>query len=92
MRRRDALLKSVVQSSTDCIVCIDEAGIIKTANPAASQLFGCAVYELVDEPIAKFITLLAGEGTDARLGALHGRDRECDARTLGGEVFPWKSP
>ncbi len=88
MRRRDALLKSVVQSSTDCIVCVDEAGIIKTANPAASRLFGCAIYELVDEPIAKFITLLAGDGPGARLGALHGVIRECDARTQSGEVFP----
>ena len=88
MRRRDALLKSVVQSSTDCIVCIDENGIIKTANPAASRLFGCAAYDLVDEPIAKFITLLAGDGAGARLGALHGVIRECDARTLDGEVFP----
>jgi diguanylate cyclase (GGDEF)-like protein/PAS domain S-box-containing protein len=88
MRRRDALLKSVVHSSTDCIVCVDEAGIIKTANPAASRLFGGAMYELIDEPIAKFITLFAGEGTGTRLGALHGVIRECDARTLGGEVFP----
>ena len=46
MRRRDALLKSVVQSSTDSILCIDENGIIRTANPAASRLFGCPVYEL----------------------------------------------
>jgi diguanylate cyclase (GGDEF)-like protein/PAS domain S-box-containing protein len=88
MRRRDALLKSVVQSSTDCIVCIDDNGIIKTANPAASRLFACAAYDLVDEPIAKFITLLAGEGAGARLAALHGQIRECDARTLGGDVFP----
>jgi diguanylate cyclase (GGDEF)-like protein/PAS domain S-box-containing protein len=88
MKRRDALLKSVVQSSTDCIICIDEAGIVKTANPAASRLFDCAAYELIDEPIAKFITLLAGGNSGARLGALHGLVRECDARTLGGEVFP----
>lgn len=88
MRRRDALLKSVVQSSTDCIVCIDEAGVIKTANPAAARLFGCAAYELVDEPIAKFITLLAGDAPGARLGALHGTIRECDARSARGEVFP----
>src|SRR6185295_3614336 len=76
------------QSSTDSILCVDEAGVIKTANPAASRMFGCPVYELVDEPIAKFITLLAGEGAGARLGALHGVIRECDARTLDGEVFP----
>jgi diguanylate cyclase (GGDEF)-like protein/PAS domain S-box-containing protein len=88
MRRRDALLKSVVQSSTDCIVCIDEAGIIKTANPAAARMFNCAAYELIDEPFAKFITLLAGESAGARLGALHGVIRECDARTRDGTVFP----
>ena len=88
MRRRDALLKSVVQSSTDAIVCIDEAGIVKTANPAASRLFNCAAYELIEEPIAKFITLLAGDNSGARLGALHGVIRECDARTHTGEVFP----
>ncbi|MEJ0086534.1 MAG: EAL domain-containing protein [Pseudomonadota bacterium] len=88
MRRRDALLKSVVQSSTDAIICVDEAGIVKTANPAATRLFNCAAYELLDEPIAKFITLLAGDNSGARLGALHGVIRECDARTLTGEVFP----
>jgi diguanylate cyclase (GGDEF)-like protein/PAS domain S-box-containing protein len=88
MRRRDALLKSIVQSSTDCIVCVDENGIIKTANPAASRLFDCAAHDLVDEPIAKFIALLAGEEADTRLGSLHGLIRECDARTLKGEVFP----
>ena len=88
MRRRDALLKSVVQSSMDCIICVDESGIVKTANPAASRMFNCAAYELIDEPIAKFITLLAGDNAAARLGALHGVIRECDARTLTGEVFP----
>jgi diguanylate cyclase (GGDEF)-like protein/PAS domain S-box-containing protein len=88
MRRRDALLKSIVQSSTDCIVCVDENGLIKTVNPAATRLFDCAAYELLDEPIAKFITLLAGEGADARLSALHGEIRECDARTNKGLVFP----
>jgi diguanylate cyclase (GGDEF)-like protein/PAS domain S-box-containing protein len=88
MRQRDALLKSIVQSSTDCIVCVDEAGIIKTANPAAARLFDCPVYQLIDEPISKFITLLAGESAGARLGALHGVIRECDARSARGEVFP----
>ena len=88
MRRRDALLKSVVQSSTDCIVCVNENGIVKMANPAATRLFGCAAYDLLDEPIARYITLLAGDGAGARLAALHGTIQECDARTLSGEVFP----
>ncbi len=88
MRRRDALLKSVVQSSTDSILCIDESGTIRTANPAASRLFGCPTYDLVGQPAQRFITLFAGDGPDARLAALHGAIRECDARTHGGEVFP----
>jgi len=88
MRRRDALLKSVVQSSTDTILCVDDGGVIKMANPAAARLFGCGAYELVDEPLAKFITLFAGEGAGARLAALHGTLSECDARTLNGDVFP----
>jgi diguanylate cyclase (GGDEF)-like protein/PAS domain S-box-containing protein len=88
MRRRDALLKSIVQSSTDCILCVDEAGTIQIANPAATRLFDCPAYELVDEPVSRYITLFAGEGAGARLGALHGVIRECDARTASGEVFP----
>jgi diguanylate cyclase (GGDEF)-like protein/PAS domain S-box-containing protein len=88
MRRRDALLKSIVHSSTDCIVCIDEAGIIKTANPAAARLFDCPVHELIDAPFSRVITLLAVEDPGARLGALHGVLRECDARTARGDVFP----
>jgi diguanylate cyclase (GGDEF)-like protein/PAS domain S-box-containing protein len=88
MRRRDALLKSIVQSSTDCIVCVDAAGIIKTANPAGSRLFGCPTYELVDQPISRFINVLAGEGAGARLDALHGLIRESDARSARGDVFP----
>jgi diguanylate cyclase (GGDEF)-like protein/PAS domain S-box-containing protein len=88
MRRRDALLESIVHSSTDCIICVDESGVIKTVNPAASRLFDAPSYELVGQPVAKFITLLAGAGAGARLGAMHGQIRECDVRTARGEVFP----
>ena len=88
MRRRDALLMSIVQSSNDCIMCVDETGVIKMANPAASRLFGCAGDDLLDERIARFITLLAGEGASARLSALQGSIHECDARTANGDVFP----
>jgi diguanylate cyclase (GGDEF)-like protein/PAS domain S-box-containing protein len=88
LRRRDALLMSIVQSSNDCIICVNENGVIRMANPAAARLFGCAGYDLLDEPIARFITLLAGEGASARLAALQDAIHECDARTLKGEVFP----
>ncbi|HZF28051.1 MAG TPA: EAL domain-containing protein [Gammaproteobacteria bacterium] len=39
LKRRDALLKSVVEFSSDCIVCVSADGTIRTANPATAHLF-----------------------------------------------------
>lgn len=88
LRRRDALLKSVVHSSADCIVCIDERGTVRTANPAAARLFGCANDDLVGESLGKFVSLMDGVLDHDALAQLHGVVRECDARTLKGESFP----
>jgi len=88
MRRRDALLRSIVQSSTDCIVCIDERGRIRTANHAATRFFGCPRNELIDEPIGRFIDLFSGDMNGAALADLHGEVCECNAHTLVGAVFP----
>jgi diguanylate cyclase (GGDEF)-like protein/PAS domain S-box-containing protein len=87
LRRRDALLRSIVQSSTDCIICIDDRGLIRTANPAASRLFGCAAGDLTGESIGRFVALAPGVAGDT-LAAMHGQVRECDARAATGEVFP----
>jgi diguanylate cyclase (GGDEF)-like protein/PAS domain S-box-containing protein len=91
MRRRDALLKSIVHSSTDCIVCVDEAGLIQTANPAAARLFVCGTGDLVGTPIARFIPDLAAAVTPAparTLDALHGGVSEWTACTVSGATFP----
>ncbi len=92
MKRRDALLKSIVQSSTDCIVCIDDTGLIKTANPAAARLFACATSDLIGTPITNFVPGLATGGGDRvqaqPLAALHGAVSEWHARTLDGRPFP----
>jgi diguanylate cyclase (GGDEF)-like protein/PAS domain S-box-containing protein len=90
MRRRDALLKSIVQSSTDCIVCIDAAGLIQTANPAAEALFGRRANELIGAPVARFVPGLAVESGDEphALGLLDGRISEWEAVTSGGQAIP----
>ncbi|MDQ2641064.1 MAG: EAL domain-containing protein [Pseudomonadota bacterium] len=86
LRRRDALLRSVVQSSADCIICIDVRGFVRTANPAAGRLFGLPAERIIGEPAAKFVPLLstAGDG----LAALQGTMREAEACTATGERFP----
>ena len=83
MRRREALLKSIVDSSTDCIVCVNEAGTIQTANPAAAKLFACNVLALVGAPVSRFIPEL---GTAA--AALAGGVSQLTARTASGASFP----
>jgi diguanylate cyclase (GGDEF)-like protein/PAS domain S-box-containing protein len=55
VRRRDALLKSVIETSMDSIICIDRDGIIRTANPAASSLFACPLRRLIGTPLATYI-------------------------------------
>ena len=62
------------------------------ANPAATRLFGCAAYDLLDEPIAKFITLLAGEGAGARLAALHGVSASATRARWAAKCSRWRSP
>ena len=91
MRRREAVLRSIVQSSSDCIVCVDEAGVIRTANPAAAQLFGCPAGELVGAPIALLIPGLAEAAHSSQadvLAALDDGISEWDARPPAGASFP----
>ena len=90
MRRRDALLKSIVHSSSDCIVCVDDAGLVRTANPAAGRLFGCGTQAMIGSPLARFIPRLAsGTGTPAcPVEPLLGEVTEWDACPVAGEPFP----
>ena len=90
MRRRDALLKSIVQSSSDCIVCVDSTGRIRTANPAAEALFGCPSGDLIGAPVARWIPgLLVAPGDESRaLGALDGRISDWEATHADGRAFP----
>lgn len=89
VRRRDALLKSIVESSSDCIVCVDASLVIRTANPAALRLFGrgkAAGPSVVGASLGTLIPDL-----DARHGGslepLAGRVVECTANT-GGDAVP----
>jgi diguanylate cyclase (GGDEF)-like protein/PAS domain S-box-containing protein len=87
LKRRDALLKSVVDSSTDCIICVDEHGVIRTANPAASKLFDCPNTALVRNRLIDFIPgLLTGRHTT--LDALTGGIVEHNVRTAKGRTLP----
>jgi diguanylate cyclase (GGDEF)-like protein/PAS domain S-box-containing protein len=67
VRRRDALIKSVIETSMDSIICLDRDGIIHTANPAASALFVAPLRSLIGAPIRNFIPNL--ENPEALAGS-----------------------
>src|SRR5690606_15888854 len=59
LRRRDALLRSIVESTTDSIVCVAANGRIRTAHAAAARLFGLPLAELAADRIDRFVAGLA---------------------------------
>jgi diguanylate cyclase (GGDEF)-like protein/PAS domain S-box-containing protein len=86
LKSRDALLTSVVESSSDCIVCIQEGGVIRSANSATSRLLGCPSGALHGSRLSDYI---AGFGDDdLRLDALAGSILERTARTADGRKLP----
>jgi diguanylate cyclase (GGDEF)-like protein/PAS domain S-box-containing protein len=87
LKRRDALLRSVVDSSTDAIVCIDAQGTIRTANPATARILGCAHAALLDANLAEF---MPGLKSDVEMGleSLTGTPLERTAHVADGHKLP----
>ena len=87
LKRRDALLRSVVESSTDAIVCIDAQGVIRTANPATARIFGCAHGALHDAKLTEF---MPGLESDIEMGleSLTGTPLERTAHAADGHKVP----
>jgi diguanylate cyclase (GGDEF)-like protein/PAS domain S-box-containing protein len=81
LKKRDALIESIVESCADCIVCIDGSGRIQTANPAASRLFGCELHELIGAPIESFLPNRAAFNAGGGVA-------EGEARRADGTAFP----
>ncbi len=82
LRRRDALLKSIVESYTDCIVCVDASGAIQIANPAAASLLDRDAAALMGSPIGHFLPALSGD-----LDELSGTLFESQVVFEGGQSF-----
>jgi diguanylate cyclase (GGDEF)-like protein/PAS domain S-box-containing protein len=83
IRRRDALLKSIVESYTDCIVCFDATGALQIANPAAARLLDRDAATLIGTPVGRFLPDLSGD-----LEKLSGSLFESQVVFEGGQSFP----
>lgn len=89
IRRRDALLGSIIESSTDCIVCINQSGRIEMANAAGARLFGCEPADLVGTSLSRFVPVIGVPSDSPEAFAdLCGRVSEQHALRLDGSELP----
>ncbi len=84
LRRRDALLQSVVDSSADAILCVDAGGCVQIANPSAARLFDFQAGGLAGASFGELIPELRGPP----LAALAASVIEAEGTTRTGSVFP----
>jgi len=84
LRRRDALLRSVVDSSSDAILCVDSAGAIRIANPSSARLFAGDRAHLPGTQLASLVPAMR----DQPLASLAGSVIETQGVTRAGAAFP----
>ena len=63
---RRAMMKCVVDDSSNGIVITDHAGIIRVLNPAAASMFGCDAETSVNRPLGSIVELPRSEAWQAR--------------------------
>ncbi len=84
LERRGALLRSIFESSSDCILCVDADGRIRAANPASARLFACELAQVQGTSLGALIPELAGADLLARAGTV----AEHGAVDATGRRFP----
>jgi two-component system CheB/CheR fusion protein len=94
-RERQARLQAILETAPDAIVTIDDAGVIRSFNPAAVRLFGYRADEVLGRNAAILLPSFArpqsrnvAECLRAVSGERPGRDPEPFGRRRDGEVFP----
>jgi diguanylate cyclase (GGDEF)-like protein/PAS domain S-box-containing protein len=85
IRRRDALLGSVAESSADAIMVVGPTGQIEMANAAAASMFACSRAAMVGALVSRYVPL-----PDAAImpATLPGRVIEQEAKKNDGTPFP----
>jgi len=85
IRRRDALLGSVAESSADAIMVVGPNGQIEMANAAAASMFACSREAMVGALVSRYVPL-----PDAAMvpATLPGKVIEQEAQRNDGAPFP----
>ncbi len=93
---RQARLQAILESAVDAIITINDGGVIESLNPAAEQLFGYPVAEMIGHNISLLMPepdRSAHDGyirryLDTGERRIIGAGREVTARRKDGSTFP----
>ncbi|SMF94054.1 His Kinase A (phospho-acceptor) domain-containing protein [Methylomagnum ishizawai] len=96
LRRNEARLRAILDTAVEGIVTIDDQGVIELCNPAAAQMFGYTVDELLGRNVNQLMPQPLREAHDALLAKTRisspNRSLSCGRELSGlrknGSVFP----
>jgi diguanylate cyclase (GGDEF)-like protein/PAS domain S-box-containing protein len=96
LRRSEARHRAVVDSASDAIVTVTQAGIIESFNRGAERIFGYDAAEAIGQPFGLLLPerlpgvrdTIAHCLANPNESAVHGRRLELAARHKGGGEFP----
>lgn len=91
-----ALSAAIISSARDAIISIDRGGLITSFNPAATDIFGYAIDEVLGRNVSMLMPAPYRDEHDAYLANYHrtgerriiGRIRHVQARHKSGRMFP----
>jgi len=62
-RETEERYRIVAESASEAIFTIDDAGVVRYANPAARSIFGYEIEEMVGRPLRSLLPDMAGDGS-----------------------------
>jgi diguanylate cyclase (GGDEF)-like protein/PAS domain S-box-containing protein len=86
-KSRRTLLDSVLETSYDGILCVDQTGLVVSCNSAARALVAGTSEQILAAPVRRFLKELPDTGADGLL-PLNGRILEQMITTLDGTLIP----
>ncbi len=91
IRRRDEMMRNVVENSLVGIITMDDKGVIESINPAALIMFACPSDETVGRHVGNFFSGLSEECKDEELldfFRVGQGSHEMEGRSKDGRIFP----
>ncbi len=83
LNHRNKLLDSIFSASNECILCVDDKGLIFSANPRSKDIFLCDSNELIGKSINLHLPINDIDNLD-----IHKKPYDTQLKNINGEEIP----